>query len=526
MSTVKLKSAEGKWIMASAVLTSSMAFIDGTALNVVLPSLQRSLGASGSDLFWILNAYLLVLAALMLIGGSLGDRLGHKRVFMIGIAVFIFGSAACGISSNALWLILCRLLQGAGGAFMIPGSLSLISSSIDSNERGKAIGTWSSYSTLVTMGGPVLGGILADAGLWRYIFFINVPIGIIALLILWRHVKEPERSLKKQPLDIGGALSIGFALAAVTYGVLSSASLHTNHTLSWSIFALGVLLLILFIVIEQHSTHPMMPLRLFKSRNFTGANLLSFFLYAALSAGMLFTSLNLVQIQGYNPLESGLAFLPFTLLVLIFAGRAGNLADKTGPRNFLMYGPLAVGAGLLLLSFQGQTNGPAAYWTTFLPGMLVFGAGMAFTVAPLTSTVMGSVDETYSGISSGINNAVTRIANVFAFAILGALAVTFFTDHLQTALKMIPLTALEKIQVLKEAENLGNAKVPLSLTGPDKKLLETAYHLSFIHAYRLITRLASTLAFAAAVTAFLFIKTPRPETPVPELDPVSPADPG
>jgi EmrB/QacA subfamily drug resistance transporter len=506
MSTVTLNSSAGKWVMASAVLTSSMAFIDGTALNVVLPSLQQSLGASGSDLFWVLNAYLVMLASLMLIGGSLGDRLGHKRVFMCGVAVFILGSAACGISTNALSLILFRLLQGGGGALMIPGSLSLISSSINPGERGKAIGTWSSYTTLVTMGGPVLGGALADAGLWRYIFFINVPIGIMALLILWYHVEEPQRSGKKLPLDIWGALTIGAALAAITYGILSS-SPEGKHQLAAGIFiGAGLLLLIAFLIIEQRSDHPMMPLSLFSNVSFTAANLLTFCLYAALSSGMLFLSLNLVQMQGYSQLQSGLAFLPFTLLVLAFAGYAGRLADQYGPKYLLICGPSAVGTGLLILSFQGQTHGPADYWTTFFPGLMIFGLGMAFTVAPLTSTVMGSVSEQYSGISSGINNAITRIAQVFAYAILGALAVIVFSNRLDREIKPIRLSVTERAQVMNEAGNLGNARVPVTVKPQEKILVNKAYHTGFIHAFRLIIRLSAACAFTGALMALLLIK--------------------
>ena len=492
--------------MTSAVLASSMAFIDGTALNVVLPSLQRSLKASGSDIFWILNAYLLMLAALMLTGGSLGDRVGHKKVFMYGIFVFTIGSAIAGFSGSATWLILCRLLQGAGGAFMIPGSLSLVSSSIIESERGKAIGTWSSFTTLVTMGGPVLGGALADAGLWRYIFFINVPIGIAALLILWRHVEEPKRTGPVQPLDIKGSLTIAVALAALTYGILSSTSVSGDHLIARLFLIGGVILLIAFIFIEHKSRHPMMPLTLFSNKAFTGANLLTFFLYAALGSAMLFLSLNLVQIQGYNQLQSGMSFLPFTILVLMFARVAGKLADKFGSRFFLITGPAIAAAGLLMLSFQGQTKGPGDYWLTFLPGMLVFGLGMAFTIVPLTSTVMGAVSEEFSGVASGINNAITRIANVISYAIFGALAFIFFSAQLTREIRSLPLSAAQKTAVIKESANLGNASAPSNLTVGNIKRVNMAYHTSFIYAYRLILRAAALLSLTAALMALLMIR--------------------
>lgn len=296
MATVALKSAAGKWLMASTILASSMAFIDATALNVVLPALQQGLKATGADLFWILNAYLLMLASLILIGGAMGDKLGRRKVFMCGIFIFISGSAACGLSGSVLMLVVCRLLQGIGGALMIPGSLSLISSSINPNERGKAIGTWSAFTTVVTMGGPVLGGALADAGLWRYIFFINVPIGIIALLMLAFKVNEIRDEDNKAGLDFGGAVTIALALALITFGFLRVPAVGLSNIQAYGSLTGGLILLIVFIIVEIKSDNPMMPLKLFNNSTFSGANLLTFFLYAGLGAGMLFLSLNLVQI--------------------------------------------------------------------------------------------------------------------------------------------------------------------------------------------------------------------------------------
>ena len=372
MATVALKSAEGKWIMVSAILASAMAFIDATALNVVLPSLQKSLNATGADLFWLLNAYLLMLASLILIGGSLGDKLGRKKVFMSGIFIFIIGSAACGFAPNVLLLIVFRIIQGIGGALMIPGSLSLISSSINEVERGKAIGTWSAITTVVTMGGPVLGGALADAGLWRYIFFINVPIGLVALFILWLKVKESRNDQADKAVDISGPITIALSLALLTFGFLRIPAVGFHSPQVYVTLPAGLLLLFLFLYIEKSSKHPMMPLQLFSNMTFTGVNLLTFFLYAGLGAGMLFLSLNLVQAQGYSQLQSGLTFLPFTVLMITIARYAGSIADKHGPRLLLIVGPATAGLGLLILSFVKQTNGPSDYWSTFFPGILVF----------------------------------------------------------------------------------------------------------------------------------------------------------
>ncbi|MDO6429275.1 MFS transporter [Flavitalea sp. BT771] len=510
MATVPLGSSQGKWIMTATILASAMAFIDGTALNVVLPALQKSLNATGADLFWLLNAYLLMLASLILIGGSLGDKLGRKKIYMIGILVFIFGSAACGFAPNVNILITCRVVQGIGGALMIPGSLSLISSSIDEREKGKAIGTWSAVTTIVTLGGPILGGALADAGLWRYIFFINVPIGVAALIILWKKVAESKEAGADSALDYPGVIMTALGLALLTFGFLRMPAVGFNNWQVYLTLASGLLLLILFIFTEKKSLHPMMPLHLFTNRTFSGTNLLTFFLYAGLGSGMLFLSLDLVQAQGYSQLQSGLTFLPFTLLMIAVARPAGSFADKAGPRLFLIAGPAMAGAGLLILSLVGQTKGPSAYWTTFFPGILVLGLGMSFTVAPLTTAVMRSVSDEFSGTASGINNAMTRISNVFANAIFGALAVLLFAGALAAKLKHLPLSLEQKNAAVAQAANLGNAKPPENMNAYGKAEVIRSYHESFITTYAVIMRLSAGLAFLGALMAVLFVRNPPP----------------
>lgn len=506
MTTVALHSSAGKWVMVTTIFASAMAFIDGTALNVVLPALQQSLHASAADLFWVLNAYMLMLASLILIGGSLGDRLGRKKVFMAGIFVFILGSTACGFAGSAVMLIIFRILQGIGGALMIPGSLSLITSSINENERGKAIGTWSAVTTLVTMGGPVLGGALADAGLWRYIFFINVPIGVAALVFLAWKVNESRETEGDQRLDFPGAVLIAAGLALLTFGFLRMPSLGFSNPQVYSTITGGILLLVVFIIVENKSRHPMLPVRLFKNITFTGANLLTFFLYAGLGAGMLFLSLDMVQVQGYTQLQLGLTFLPFTVLMIFIARFAGSMADKYGPRLFLVAGPSIAGAGLLLLSFVKQTQGAADYWTTFFPGIVGLGLGMSFTVAPLTATVMGSVSDHLSGTASGVNNAVTRIAGVFANAIFGALAVLFFSGAVQREIHGLPLNDPQKQAVVAQTVNLGNAAVPADIDNAHHNMIRKVYKDGFIVAYGRIMQLSAGLAFLGGLMGFLFIR--------------------
>ncbi len=506
MQAIALGSKTGKWIMASVILASGMAFIDATALNVVLPALQNDLHATGIDLFWLLNSYLLMLAALILVGGSLGDKLGRKKIFMIGIALFITGSALCGLAPTVDFLIGFRAIQGIGGALMIPGSLSIINSSFGKNERGKAIGTWSAITTMVTVGGPILGGALADAGLWRMIFFINVPLGIASLIILWRKVPESFDMQSGQSIDYAGSVTVVAGLALLTYGFLEIPETGFNNRNVYLSIGAGIVSLIIFILIEKKSKHPMMPLQLFSNKMFSGANLVTFFLYAALSCAMLFLTLNLVQIQGYSQLQAGLTFLPFTILLAIFSRWSGSLVDTYDPRWFLISGPLVVTIGLLLLSFIKQTNGPSAYWSTFFPGIVLFGLGMSFTVTPLTTTVMGALPGHYSGTASGVNNAISRISNVFANAIFGALAILLFTVFLNKKMSGVSLKEEIKKQVVAQAVNLGDAKIPATITGENKIQIEQDYKEGFINSYVTVMRTCSALAALSALIAFVFIK--------------------
>ncbi len=496
--------------MVAAVLASSMAFIDSTALNVALPSLQLALNADATELFWVLNAYLLMLASLILIGGVLGDKLGRKRVYMTGIVIFLIGSVACGCSVSTVMLIICRIVQGAGGALMIPGSLSLLSVLIADKERGKAIGTWSAFTTMVTVGGPILGGALADAGLWRDIFFVNVPLGLAALLILWRKVPE-SRAGERRSLDIRGAVAVAVGLALGTWGCLRIPAVGWGN---WSVLAAlggGVIFLAAFVRIEGRSKDPMMPLSLFRNPVFSGVNALTFFLYAGLGAAMLFLSLNMVQIQGYSQLEAGMSFLPFTVLLITLSRHAGAWADRHGPRVLLIAGPVIVGVGMILLSLVGQVHRLSDYWFTFFPGIVVFGLGMSLTVAPLTAAAMGAVGSQFSGVASGVNNAMSRMASVFANAVFGALAVVLFAGIVERKVAGIGLDARDRQEIMVETAKLGDAKVPEEVRrgsgdGGVAAQVGAAYKEGFIEVYRIILRISAGLSLTGALMTVLFVK--------------------
>lgn len=503
-----LNCSTGRWTMLSTILATSMAFIDGTALNVILPSLQQSLEATGVDLFWVLNSYLLMLAALIIVGGSLGDKLGRVKVFKFGILIFTLGSALCGLSQDILQLIIFRTIQGVGGAFMIPGSLSIISAVFVKEEKGKAIGTWSAATTIVTICGPVLGGALADIGLWRLIFFINIPFGLLSLWAL--HYKVPESKQEgHSAIDWTGAVVLVLSLAALTFGFLEMPEWGYQHPIVVICLALGIILLFAFIVIEKRVSDPMVPLTMFSNKTFSGVNLLSFFLYAGMGAVMLFLSLNIIQVQGYSQFQAGLTFLPFSIIMVFAARKMGELTSKYGAKRFLIIGPAITGAGMVWFSFIGITDGPSAYWTTFFPPFLLFAIGIAITVVPLTTAVMSCVDDSKSGIASGINNSVTRISGTFMNAVLGAVAILIFGNYIQEALQTLSVSEDVVSMVMEEANKLGEAKASQTLTTDLQTAINNIYDLSFVGVYRMVCWISAALAFLSSAIALFMVESKK-----------------
>ncbi len=485
-----------------------MAFIDATALNVILPSLQADFGAMGGDLFWVHNSYLLMLAAFIIVGGSLGDKLGRVRIFQLGILVFSMGSALCGFSQSIDQLIYFRAIQGLGGALMIPGSLSIISATFSTAEKGKAIGLWSAATTIVTICGPILGGALADIGLWRAIFYINVPLGILSMVILWLKVPESKDPTPSR-IDWVGAFLLVVSLASITYGLLEVPERGWTHTYVMASLFTGVAAFVAFLLVENRVTNPMVPFSIFESRMFSGVNVLSFFLYAALGGFLLFLPLNLVQIQGYTQFQAGLTFLPFSLLMVSMAAVTGRLTDKYGPRYFLIFGPTVTGIGFLMLSIVGRTEGPQEYWTTFFPGIVTFAFGMSITVVPLTTAVMGAVSGDQSGIASGINNSVTRVAGTFMNAVVGALAVVLFLQYVQSATAGWDLPSNQVAAIQGEAKRLGDASVPLVIPEERTSELRNIFRMGFINVYSLVAMLCAGLAFLSALIAVFTVNSEK-----------------
>lgn len=489
----------GRWVLLATILGSSLTFIDGTVVNVALPVLQEKLDANVTDVQWVIEGYALMLASLILVGGSLGDKFGRKKLFTIGVIIFTIASAWCGFSRNIDELILARLFQGLGGAILIPGSLAILSSNFNKGERGKAIGTWSGFSAITAALGPLLGGWLIDNFSWRWIFFINLPIAVIVLLITFFKVEESKDNENDQKLDLIGSFLVTVGLGLLVYGLIESSELGLNNILVMGLVAGGMLILLLFLFVESRLKSPMLPLSLFKSRTFSGSNILTFFIYSALSGALFFFPFNLIQVQGYTATEAGAALLPLIISISLLSRWSGGLMDKYGAKLPLVFGSLVVAAGYFMLIIPDVGG---SYWTTFFPGILLLGIGMGITVAPLTTTVMSSVDESRSGLASGVNNAIARTAGLIAIAVVGIVVMNTFSYDLDKNLESISLTDKEISQLESDKINLAAMEIPESVDATTASFIKDAISDSFISAFQVAMLISVILALAGSATAY------------------------
>ena len=498
--------AAGRWVLAATILGSSMAFIDMTVVNVALPVLQKDFGASVSAVQWVVEAYSLFLASLVLVGGSLADRFGRRRIFSVGVGLFAVSSAACGLAPTVGWLIAARAVQGVAGALLVPSSLAILGSSFSSRERGRAVGTWSSLTSVAGAIGPVAGGWLVQVTSWRAVFFINLPIAATILFIAARKVPETRNSSAGR-LDLRGAVAATLGFAGLVFGLIEAPVAGWASSRVWAPLVGGVVALVVFAWIEAKSKHPMVPLRLFRIRNFTGANLLTLFLYAALAATFFLLPFELIQARGYSPSGAGAAILPLIVLISTLSRPAGALADRIGPRLLLTIGPAVAAVGFFLLSMPPDRF---RWVTALLPALTVLGLGMAATVAPLTATVLNSVSEQDTGVASGINNAVARVAGLVAIAAFGVVASGVFDRALDRRLSEKGLAAVAAKIPAAERRKLGAAQAPPGATGKESRDVRQAIAAALTDSFQDSMRIAAGLAVLSSVGALTLIRSPRP----------------
>lgn len=491
---VPCRKEAGKWVLAATILGTSMAFIDSTVVNVALPAIQAGFHTTVVGVQWVVESYGLFLSALVLTGGSLGDIFGRRRIFLIGVVIFAAASLACGLAPSIGQLVVARSVQGLGAALLVPGSLAIISACFDEKRRGAAIGTWSGFTAITTAIGPVLGGWLVEHGSWRWAFFINLPIAVsVVVLIIWQ---VPEsRSATVEPVDRTGALFVTLGLGGLIAGLIESNSLGWKHPLVFGSLAAGFACLIIFIVIEARTASPMVPLKIFSSRTFTGANLLTLFLYAATGIFFFLFPLNLIQVQGYSAAKAGAAIVPLIVLMFTLSRWSGALITRYGPRLPLILGPLIAAFGFAL--FAAPSVG-GSYWKSFFPAVVVLGFGMAVTVAPLTTVVMDSAGEDHVGVASGINNAIARIAGVLAIAVLGIAMTTTFRSQLnhEVAGLSLPPGVLQEMQ--ENEIKLAGMEVPVAVDPATRGAIRGMIEGAFVSGFRLVMVICVSLAVASA----------------------------
>jgi EmrB/QacA subfamily drug resistance transporter len=479
-----------------------MAFIDGTVVNVALPALQRSLGATLAGSQWIVEAYELMLAALLLIGGAAGDRYGRRRVFVIGVVVFSVASMMCGLSRSVAMLIVARALQGVGGALLIPGSLALLAASFDQDRRGRAIGTWSGFTAITGAFGPALGGFLIDHTTWRSAFFLNVPLALVVLVLTFRYVPESRNDASPKRIDGWGAALAAVALGGLVYALIGSQTAGWANRRVLAALLIGVSALAVFFVVESRQSAPILPLVLFRSRDFAATNLLTLLLYAALGGSLFFLPLNLIQVQGYPAAAAGAALLPLVLLMFVLSRWAGGLVDRYGAKLPLVLGPTIAAAGFALFTIP-HIGG--SYWTTFFPAALVLGFGMTLTVAPLTTTVMQAVDPEAVGVASGVNNAVASVAGLLAIASLGVVMSGTFQTELQRRLGTAAIPAAIGEAVTAQRAKLAAIEPPAGASAELQAAVRHAVDEAFLSGFRRVMWIAAALALMSALSGWAMI---------------------
>ena len=500
----------GPWVLVATILGSSMAFVDETAVTVALPAMQATLGATAVDAQWVVEAYTLLLAALVLVGGSMGDHLGRRRVFAAGVVLFAAASVWCGLAPSPEQLILSRALQGAGGALLVPNSLAIIGASFDEERRGRAIGTWAAFTGVSMVLGPVLGGYLAENLSWRGVFFINVPLAIAVLVIAYRRVPE-SRDPGARRLDLRGATLAAAGLGSLVLGLLESSKSGLGNPFVVGSLVLGVVALAAFVVVESRVREPMVPLELFRSRDFTGANVFTLLFYFSLGGALFFLPFNLIWVQGYSATAAGAAIVPAILLVSLLSRYVGSLADRYGARLPLVIGPAIAAVGFAMFAVPGIGSG--SYWTSYFPAAVVLGVGLAAQAPAVTTVALNSVDQARSGLASAINNAFSQTAALLAVAVLGVLMFSVFDGNLDRRVEDLDLPSAAVEQLEEEKIKLVAAEVPEGLDAASAVAVERAIDEAFLSGYRVVMLVAAGTALASALSAALLIEGKKDRAP-------------
>jgi len=451
----------------------------------------------------VVEAYALFLAALLLLGGSLGDHFGRRRIYAIGVVLLALASVWCGLAPSIGQLIAARAVQGIGGAMLVPGSLAIISASFPEDERGQAIGTWSGSTAITSAMGPVIGGWLIEHVSWRAVFFLNLPLALAVLLLVARYVPESRNEEDSKKLDLLGASLATLSLGAIVYGLIESSRLGLQNPIVIGALLAGTIIFGAFILVEARVRHPMMPLSLFRSQNFAGANLLTLFLYASLAGTLFFMPLNLIQVQGYTATAAGAATLPFILIMFLLSRWSGGLVKRYGARLPLVVGPIIAAVGFALFLRPGVGG---SYFRTFFPAIVVLGLGMAISVAPLTTTVMNSVTQSHAGIASGVNNAVSRTAGLLAVAVFGLIMFHAFNSCLEQRLSMISITPEVRQALNAERLKLAAAEIPRSLNEETRVTIKQAINECFVFGFRRVMLVGAVLALSGSLLAWLTIR--------------------
>ena len=485
-----------RWTLVATILGSAMTFIDGTVVNVALPALQSALHATITDVQWVVEAYALFLGALILVGGSLGDQLGRKKIFLFGVVFFTAASTLCGLADSPRVLIFGRALQGVGAAFLVPGSLAIISATFSDAERGKAIGTWSGFSAITTAIGPVVGGLLIQHVSWRAAFFINLPLAVVVVVLSLRFMDESKDPSRGRSIDWRGAALGVVGLGGIILGLLELPPLGATHPLVIGSLVIGAVCLGSLVYAEDREKSPMLPLGLFRSRTFTLANILTLLLYGALGVVMFLLPLVLIQVEHYSPTQAGAALVPFAVIMFALSRWSGGLIKRVGARLPLTIGP-AIAAGGIALFAMMRTG--SSYWSGVFPAVCLLGLGMAITVAPLTTAVMGAVETIHSGVASGVNNSVSRVAGLLAIAVLGVTLARTFDARVYPQLERLELSPATRAQIQQQLPKMAGAELgSIGLGSAQRVAVERAIDEAFVSGFRIVTLVSALLALSAA----------------------------